>query len=372
MFAELLDQVDDCVAEGRYDEAIRFVRKAIRKEGRTHVLLYNLAYAYLNKGWDYWKIGEFAYDKGDIARAIRYAREALRLKPRCPLSRLLFADALVRARKDREARVIYNGIVRQGVPALAGGICGEGVCAARTYLADALYGIADSYYLGDDLEKSVSAFETCVTFIRENRVRNTRRSLRDIKRELREARVRMAKSKHPTVADLMEEKRYDEALREVIKDIRENGNSHYALANLSEIYLSKGRNLSALKAAREAERITKRCPLVRLALGKALAATGNTDEAVGVFKGIINQDLRSLANGECGEGLRSARTFKAEALLGVARAVRKAGMSAESLSWYRRCVLYRRKNNRKMMRCVIPAIALREEMKSLESEMLAR
>lgn len=82
MFAQLLDQVDDFVAKERYDEAIRFVHKAIRKEGRTHVLLYNLAYAYLNKGWNYWKIGEFAYDKGDIARAIRYAREALRLKPR--------------------------------------------------------------------------------------------------------------------------------------------------------------------------------------------------------------------------------------------------------------------------------------------------
>ncbi len=51
--------------------------------------------------------------------------------------------------------------------------------------------------------------------------------------------------------------------------------------------------------------------------------------------------------------------------------VRKMEMAIESLSWYRRCVLYRRKTTGKM-RCVIPAITLREEMKSLESEMLAR
>ena len=160
-------------------------------------------------------------------------------------------------------------------------------------------------------------------------------------------------------------KRYDEAFQEVRKDIRENGKSHYMLANLSEIYLSKGLNISALKTAREAERITKRCLLVRLALGKALAATGNTDEAVATFKGIINQDFHSLAHGECGEGLRSARTFKAEAYLCIARIYRKVGISHEALSWYRRCLMYRKRNGRKMMRCDIPLDKLKKEITEL-------
>lgn len=365
MFGDLLDDVDELVSRGLYERAFKLVEKEIRREGATHRLLYNLAYIHLCKGWEYWKTGEFAYETGDIKRAIYYAQKALEYHPGCPASRLLLADALVRSRKDKRGRLIYKRIVEQGVSSLATGACGEGVSSAKTYLAEALYGIANSYDMEDNVKRAVPAFEKCIAFMRENKVRGTRRSLREIRRELKDSRDRAEAPRRTTIAGLMDGERYDEALRQVRREIREYGKTHYLLATLSEIYFEKGRFCLSLRAAEEAWEIAERCPLVRLARGKALAAVGRVEEAVAVLEGIVRQPLHSLATGRCGEGVQSSRTFKADALQSIARIYRMSGNSAESLYWYRRCIAYRRLNQRKMARNRIPLRTLEKEMQEV-------
>lgn len=365
MFGDLLDEVDEFVSRDLYAKAFKFVRNAIRREGRSHKLLYSLAYIHLCKGWEYWKNGEFAYETGDVKRAVYYSRKALKLNPGCPATRLLLADALLRSRKDRAARLIYRGIVGQGVSSLAAGPCGEGLPAAKVYLAEALYGIANSYDLEDDADRAVPAFEECIAFMRENNVRGTRRSLREIRLELKDARDRTGTPRRTTIAGLMDGGDYGEALKQVRREIREYGKTHYLLATLSEINFEKGRFRLALETAEEAGRIAGRCPLVRLARGKALAAVGREEEAVAVLKGLVSQDLHSLATGRCGEGVRSSRTFKADALLNIARIYRMSGNPAEALYWYRRCITYRRMNRRKMARNRVPLRAAIKEMREV-------
>lgn len=365
MFSDLLDEVDEFVSRDLYASAFKFVRNAIRREGRSHKLLYNLAYIHLCKGWAYWETGEFAYETGDIKKAIYYSRKALELNSGCPATRLLLADALVRSRKDKAARRIYFGIIRQGISSVAAGPCGEGVSAAKTYLAEALYGIANSYDLEDDVKRAVPAFEKCIAFMRENKVGGTRRSLGEIKRELKDAQIRAEAPRRTTIAGLMDGMHYDEALKQVRREIREYGKTHYLLATLSEIYFEKGRFRLSLEAAEEAGRIAGRCPLVRLARGKALAAVGREEEAVAVLKGVVSQDIHSLATGRCGEGVRSSRTFKADALLNIARTYRMSGNQDAALYWYRRCVTYRRLNRRKMVRSRVPLRTVIKEMREM-------
>ena len=103
------------------------------------------------------------------------------------------------------------------------------------------------------------------------------------------------------------------AARALIKRrLRATPDDHWLLTRLGLTYYEQRKYAQALKLEERALALAPRCPLVLWDFAGSLEMLGRYEEAIAVYRRLIRRGVESIANDECGEGLRWARGLVAD------------------------------------------------------------
>lgn len=100
-----------------------------------------------------------------------------------------------------------------------------------------------------------------------------------------------------------------QAQRLIRKKLQAEPDSHWLWAILSSTYYEQREYEKALEYSQKALSLAPRCPLVLWHYAGALDQLGLTKEALAIWKKLLRRNLTSIAYGECGEGIVSARSL---------------------------------------------------------------
>ncbi len=129
-------------------------------------------------------------------------------------------------------------------------------------------------------------------------------------------------------ANRLRSKRIEEAIkrkewkraRSLIKAwLRESPDDHWLLARLALSYYEERDYEQAMRFDLEALQIAPYCPLAVWGYAGDLDMLGRTKEALSIYRWLANWGEDYLANGPCGEGIRSARSLRADCYYRIAR-----------------------------------------------------
>ena len=102
---------------------------------------------------------------------------------------------------------------------------------------------------------------------------------------------------------------YVEALKKIRRLVEENPDDHWYWTRLSSVFYELRRYDDALQASEIAMSIDKRCPLVLWDYAGVLRMVDRELEAIKIYEGLLTRGEKSLAYGECGEGIKWARSL---------------------------------------------------------------
>jgi tetratricopeptide (TPR) repeat protein len=102
------------------------------------------------------------------------------------------------------------------------------------------------------------------------------------------------------------------ARRLIQAQLRRSPDHHWLLARLSLTYYEQYDYRRALLISNKAFKLMPRCPLVVWDHAGALAALGYKQKAIAIYRRLVGRGARSIATGECGEGLARARGLVAD------------------------------------------------------------
>ena len=111
------------------------------------------------------------------------------------------------------------------------------------------------------------------------------------------------------VNKLFHEEKWTEARAYILELLKEEPADHWLLTQLGETCYEERRYQKALEYTEQALKITPRCPLVLWHYAGALDMLERNEEAINVYKGLIRRGTSRIAHGQCGEGVRSARSL---------------------------------------------------------------
>lgn len=137
--------LESAIAEGKWSKARGLIKRFLKSEPKNHWLLTRLGLTY--------------YEQFDYPQALSLEKEALSLKPDCPLVQWDYAGTLQMLDRPREAIKMYDRILRRDVESLAYDECGEGRARARGLRADSLYRAAQCYELLGDRKKAAALID---------------------------------------------------------------------------------------------------------------------------------------------------------------------------------------------------------------------
>ncbi|MFC1985900.1 tetratricopeptide repeat protein [Chloroflexota bacterium] len=117
------------------------------------------------------------------------------------------------------------------------------------------------------------------------------------------------REKSRMIAQLFKEEKWAEARTYFLGWLKEEPDSHWLLAQLSETYCEERKYEKALEYIEQALKIAPRCPLVLWDYATTLDMLDRNEDALKVYKGLIRRGVYRIAYGECGEGIRWARSL---------------------------------------------------------------
>lgn len=102
---------------------------------------------------------------------------------------------------------------------------------------------------------------------------------------------------------------YDEAIVLLRRELRQDKDNHWLLAELSTCYHEKREYEKSLECIERAMGIEPECPLVLWHYAGALSSCERDSAALVIYMSLINRGVKKIAYGKCGEGLEAARSL---------------------------------------------------------------
>ncbi|MFC2041088.1 tetratricopeptide repeat protein [Chloroflexota bacterium] len=106
---------------------------------------------------------------------------------------------------------------------------------------------------------------------------------------------------------LSKEEKWAEARTFILEWLKDEPDSHWLLARLSDTYYQQSKYEMALQYIQQALQIAPNCPLVLWDYAETLDMLDRNEDALRVYKRLIRRGVPRIAYGECGEGIRWAR-----------------------------------------------------------------
>ncbi|MFC2005300.1 tetratricopeptide repeat protein [Chloroflexota bacterium] len=117
------------------------------------------------------------------------------------------------------------------------------------------------------------------------------------------------REKSRMIDQLFKEEKWVEARTYFLEWLKDEPDSHWLLTRLSETYYEERAYDKALEYVEQALKIAPLCPLVLWDYATTLDMLDRNEDALQVYKRLIRRGVSRIAYGECGEGIRWARSL---------------------------------------------------------------
>lgn len=118
-----------------------------------------------------------------------------------------------------------------------------------------------------------------------------------------------------------------------LQNLKKNPKNHFLWTRLASIYFEQKNKEKSLSAAKKAYVLSPNCPLVCWDYGNALVGTGHHNRAVIVFKRLLRMNVKGVARGKCGQGLKNAQKLVNDTKYVLGICLYEMGLKQESLKF---------------------------------------
>lgn len=132
----------------------------------------------------------------------------------------------------------------------------------------------------------------------------------------------MSKTVAKLIEDYIRRREWTKARAVISKALRTNKNDHWLITRLATTYYEEHKYRKALRLEERALRLAPRCPLVLWDHASTLDMLGQESKAIAIWKRLLTRGEEDIAHGECGEGIRWARSLLNDSRYRIARAYR--------------------------------------------------
>lgn len=105
------------------------------------------------------------------------------------------------------------------------------------------------------------------------------------------------------------ENKWTELREYLFKWLKEEPDEHWLLIQIAETYYMEHCHKEALEYAEKAWRLAPRCPQAIWEYAESLVSLEKNEEAEPLYRSLIRRGAKRIAYGECGEGIRNARSY---------------------------------------------------------------
>ena len=120
----------------------------------------------------------------------------------------------------------------------------------------------------------------------------------------------------------------------LLAELKRDPDDHWLLTRISMTYYEQRKYQRAFDYAVRALRIAPRCPLALWDCAGALDMLGHADEAIGIWKRLLDEGIEEIAFGECGEGIRWAESLLNDCRYRLGATYADLGERDEAVRWY--------------------------------------
>ena len=111
---------------------------------------------------------------------------------------------------------------------------------------------------------------------------------------------------------------------------------HWLLTRLALTHYEQRNYKIALRIGEQALKLAPKCPLVLWDHAGTLYMSGDFSRALNIYNKLVRRGVESLAYGECGEGVRWAKSLVNDCFYRMALCYRKSGNRSKAIELYRR------------------------------------
>jgi tetratricopeptide (TPR) repeat protein len=115
-------------------------------------------------------------------------------------------------------------------------------------------------------------------------------------------------SKQGIYDKLWKENKWDELRAHLFHWLADEPDDHWILAQIAECYYLTKQFEKALECAEKAWKSDSRCPMAIWLYAECLLRLKQFDAAEQLYRSLIRRGVNRIAYGQCGEGIRDART----------------------------------------------------------------
>jgi tetratricopeptide (TPR) repeat protein len=153
------------------------------------------------------------------------------------------------------------------------------------------------------------------------------------------------------------------ARRLIRERLREERDNHWLLTRLSLTYYEQKQYRKSLQYVTQALQIAPHCPLAVWDYAGTLDMLRRKKKALHVFRWLISWGEKRMAYGECGEGIRFARSLIADCYYRIARIYEERRERGKAMRAYRQHLLRRKRG----VRSIYPLSDVRRRYAALQT-----
>lgn len=118
--------------------------------------------------------------------------------------------------------------------------------------------------------------------------------------------------------------------------LRKSPDSHWLITRLALTYYEEKDYARSLDILRRAFDLAPNCPLVLWDLAGTFDMLERYGEAMAIYRRLIRRGVKSIAFGDCGEGIAWARGLQADCWYRLARCQKKQGRTARAIQNFKK------------------------------------
>jgi len=155
----------------------------------------------------------------------------------------------------------------------------------------------------------------------------------------------------------MDHEDWGRARRLIRRALENEPDSHWLMTQLSSALYEARQYEQAVEWSRKALELAPHCPLVLWDLAGGLDMTGHADEAIRIWRSLLDRGVQGIADDECGEGKRWSASLVNDCRFALGRTLHDVGRTKEGLKYLRDHLRHRRPG--------LPSIYTLREVKAL-------
>ena len=137
------------------------------------------------------------------------------------------------------------------------------------------------------------------------------------------------------VNEYFDQEDYRAAISLLQKEIAQHPDEHWPYAQLAISHYELKEYEAALRHSEKAMSLSPNCPLTLDYHASILLANGQTEQALAIWKQLLRKNLDEVAYGECGEGMRFAKSLLNDVRFSVGDAYLELKDKEKALFYYK-------------------------------------